>query len=110
MGAWGVEPWDNDAAADWFGDTFEKTRLAQLVEQTLQLDVDDYYEEIRAAAYLVRLLGRTYIWPVDDIDRHRVLAADRLQAVLDAGVFEESDEFIEAVRAEIAELRSLEPA
>ena len=108
MGAWGVEPWANDGAADWFDDTFDETGLAKRVESTLNLDVDDYYEEIRAAAYLVRLLARTYIWPVDDIDCHRALAADRLQAVLDSGVFEGEDEFESAVKAEIADLRAPE--
>ena len=93
MGAWGVEPWANDGAADWFGDTFDETGLAKKIEQTLNLDIDEYHEEIRAAAFLVRLLARTYIWPVDDIDRHRTLAADRLQAIFDSGVFEGEDEF-----------------
>ncbi|MFZ6798440.1 DUF4259 domain-containing protein [Undibacterium sp. Di24W] len=108
MGAWGVKAWDNDGAADWFGDIFDETRLAERVEQTLMLDVEDHYEEIRAAAYLIRLLGRTYIWPVDDIDRHRALAADRLQAIVDAGIFED-DEFNDAIRSEITDLRGPEP-
>lgn len=105
MGAWGVQPWECDAAADWFAEIFEQTALAQRIEQALQLDIDDHHEEIRAAAYLLRLLGRTYIWPVHEIDRHRKLAADRLQAVLDSGVLDDYHEFVEAVRSEIAELR-----
>jgi hypothetical protein len=66
MSAWGIEPWANDSAADWFGDTFDQTGLAKYVEQTLNLDAEERHEEIRAAAYLVRLLGRTYIWPLQD--------------------------------------------
>lgn len=108
MRAWGIEPWANDGAADWFGDMFDETGLAERVEKALNLEVEDYYEEIRAAAYLVRLLARTYIWPVDDIDRHRALAANRLQAVLDSGVFDGEGEFELAVRGEIQELRKPE--
>jgi hypothetical protein len=36
MVAWGTAAWDNDGAADWFGDMFEKTKLAKYVEKTLK--------------------------------------------------------------------------
>ena len=90
MGAWGELPWDNDAAADWFGDLMDKTRLAQEVERTLKLDVEDSYEEIRAAASVLLFLGRVYIWPVHDLDRHLTLAADRLEEVSRVDVVAES--------------------
>jgi hypothetical protein len=106
MGAWGELPWDNDAAADWFGDLMDKTRLAQEVERTLKLDVEDSYEEIRAAASVLLFLGRVYIWPVHDLDRHLTLAADRLEEVSRVDVVAESPELVEGVRAEIQELRS----
>jgi hypothetical protein len=106
MGAWGELPWDNDAAADWFGDLMDKTRLAQEVERTLKLDVEDSYEEIRAAASVLLFLGRVYIWPVHDLDRHLTLAADRLEEVSRVDVVAESSELVEGVRAEIQELRS----
>ena len=105
MSAWGIEPWANDAAANWFGETFDVTGLANRVEKALNLDIHDHHEEIRAAAYIVRLLARTYIWAVHDIDRHRALAANRLQAVLDAGIFDDEEAFKVAVTSEIAELR-----
>ena len=108
MGAWGAKPWENDAAADWLGDLFKETRLAKRVEQALRLDIQDYHEEIRAAAFLVRALGRVHIWPVELLDQHRALAAARLEAILEAGVFEENAEFIDAIRAEVAELRDQE--
>lgn len=106
MGAWGELPWDNDGAADWFGDLFDKTKLAEQVEDTLKLDVDDSYEEIRAAASVLLFLGRVYIWPVHDLDRHLTLAADRLEEVSRVDVVAESPELVEGVRAEIQELRS----
>ena len=106
MGCWGEKAWENDGAADWFGDLFEETGLAKQVEDTLRLDVSEYHEEVRAAAHLVRLLARTYVWPVDDIDDHRKLAADRLQAILDGDFLEDAPEICDRVRQEIAELRA----
>jgi hypothetical protein len=106
LGAWGELPWDNDGAADWFGDLFDKTKLAEYVEETLKLDVEDFHEEIRAAASVLLFLGRVYIWPVHDLDRHLTLAADRLEEVSRVEVIADSPEFVERIRAEILELRS----
>ena len=80
-GRMGKLPWDNDGAADWFAVLFEKTKLARQVEGTLRLPVEDSHEEIRAAASVLLFLGRNYIWPVNDLDRHLTLAADRLEEV-----------------------------
>lgn len=106
MGAWGKLPWDNDGAADWFGDLFDKTKLAKEVEDTLKLDAQDSHEEIRAAASVLLFLGRVYIWPIHDLDRHLALAADRLDEVSRVDVIAESPEFVEEIRGEIQELRS----
>jgi hypothetical protein len=106
MGAWGKLPWDNDGAADWFGDLFDKTKLAKYVEDTLKLDVEESHEEIRAAASILLFLGRVYIWPVHDLNRHLALAADRLEDVIRVDVIAESPELVEELHAEIQELRS----
>ena len=106
MGTWGNKPWDNDAAADWFGDTMDKTGLAKQVEETLQLDLDEYYEEVRAAAAVLVLLGHTYVWPVDDLDRHLELAASRLEEILEKDLFEGEEEFAQPIQEEIKILRS----
>jgi hypothetical protein len=106
MGAWGKLPWDNDGAADWFGDLFDKTKLAKQVEDTLKLDAENSHEEIRAAASVLLFLGRVYIWPVHDLDRHLAQAADRLEEVSRVDVIAESPELVEEIRGEIQELRS----
>lgn len=106
MGVWGNLPWDNDAAADWFGGLFETTKLAKRVEDTLKLNVEDSHEEIRAAASVLLFLGRVYIWPVHDLDRHLTLAADRLEEISHIGVVAESPELVEEIGVEIQELRS----
>jgi hypothetical protein len=106
MGAWDKFPWDNDGAADWFSKLFEKTKLAKHVEDTLNLQVEDSHEEIRAAASVVLFLGRDYIWPVHDLDRHLTLAADRLEALSQLDAIKESPELVEEIRVEVQELRS----
>jgi hypothetical protein len=105
MGAWGKLPWENDSAADWYDELFEKTKIAKHVEDTLKLNVADSHEEIRAASSILLFLGRDYIWP-GDLDRHLTLAADRLEEVSRVSVIADSPELVEEIRAEIQELRS----
>jgi len=103
MGAWGTAAWDNDDAADWFGDLFAATKLAQRVEKALKTrDVEEYAGKIRAAAYMLVALGRVYIWPVDDLDRHLRLAIEKLEAISQLDDYQGD----ESIAAEIAELRS----
>jgi len=106
MGTWDKLPWDNDGAADWFGDLFDKTKLHQHVENTLQQNVTDSHEEIRAAASVLLFLGRAYIWPGHDLDRHLTLAASQLEEISRLDEITESPEIVDEIRAEIQELRS----
>ena len=104
MGAWGVAPWDSDSAADWYGDLFDEIPLAAKVEETLNADPEEYAEEIRAAAALLIMLGRTYIWPVDDMDRHLELAIAQMEKV--QATYEDEPELASAVGEEITVLKS----
>lgn len=46
MGMWGKAAWQNDGAADWFGDLFQASKLATRVEKTLKKkDVEEWREE-----------------------------------------------------------------
>ena len=40
MGTWGDDPWDNDAAADWFGRLFDTTQFAEQVAEGLTADAE----------------------------------------------------------------------
>lgn len=105
MGTWGTAPWDNDAAADWYAGLFEETKLAKYVAETLSREVDDdSYEEVRAAAAIVLMLGRNYIWPHEEFIPHLRLTKQKLEEV--RAEFEANDytEFAEAVALEIEEL------
>ena len=104
MGAWGYAPWDDDFAADWFGKLFDCIPLALKVEETLSLDPEEYASEIRAAASLLVMLGRTYVWPVDQIDRHLDLAIAQLEKVRE--LYVDEPEFAAAVGDELASLKS----
>ncbi|REJ87879.1 MAG: DUF4259 domain-containing protein [Planctomycetota bacterium] len=104
MGAWGYAPWDDDSAADWFGELFDEIPLASKVEEALSLDPEECAAEIRAAASLLVMLGRTYVWPIDNIDRHLELAIAQMEKV--RAVYEDEPEFSAAVAEEIAILRS----
>ena len=105
MGTWDKLPWDNDAAADWFAQLFEKTKLAKHVEDTLKLEVEKAHDEIRAAASVLLFLGRDYVWPVHDLDRDLALAADRLEHVSRLAEIAESPELVAEIHAEVQELR-----
>ena len=103
MGTWGNAAWDNDDAADWFGDLFAASKLATRVEKTLKKkDVEEYAGEIRAAAYMLVALGRVYIWPVEDLDRHLRLAIKKLEAIHALDDYQDDP----TIASEIAELRS----
>ena len=104
MGAWGYAPWESDSSADWYGDLFDEIPLAAKVEATLNADPEEYADEIRAASALLILLGRTYMWPIDDIDRHLKLAITQMEKVLT--VYEDEPDFASAVAEEIAVLKS----
>ena len=106
MSAWGNLPWENDSAADWFGDTFDATKLADHVEAALRLDPDESHEEIRAAAAVLLFLGHTFVWPVNQLDAHLTLAADQLDEILRRNILEEYPDLTASIRAESQELRS----
>jgi hypothetical protein len=65
MGAWGVQPWDNDKAADWFADFFGDLDIGAL---RAAFKYYDDWEKIRAACYVLQALGRVYVWPAEHHD------------------------------------------
>ena len=83
MGAWDVQPWDNDTAADWFAGFFSgidfDSRIVSAFEE------DDEYDEIRAASYILQTLGRIYVWPgdVNKLGSHLDLALRHLRNMVD---------------------------
>lgn len=62
MGVWGIEPWDNDTAADWYSSFFTGIDVEDRIIGGLE---DENPDRSRAAAYLLSVLGRPYVWPGD---------------------------------------------
>src|SRR5687767_13964778 len=108
MGAWGKRPWDNDIAADWFGNMMDATRLADYVEKTLHQELDDdepgfAADESRAAVTVLIMLGHIYVWPGDMLENHLKLAISRMEEILP---LENSIGIHEELRAEISVLEA----
>jgi hypothetical protein len=107
MGMWGIEPWDNDGAADWFGDFMDATKIREHWIKTITLDDEDSFEEIRAAIWIFIQLGRVYVWPIDELESDLVLAINACNVVLgNEDLVEEVPDLIERVKSEKLELES----
>ena len=57
MGMWDYEAWDNDSAADWFGDLMDATNLRAKWLEGINSDLEEDYEVARAAIWLFVQLG-----------------------------------------------------
>ena len=110
MGAWGPEPWENDAASAWFAGLFEHLKLQRQIRSTLGKDVAAYPDQVRAAAWLLLQLGRPHVWPEEDLDRDLELGAQQLRALLADPDWQElygsDDDVVAAVEAELTELEA----
>ncbi len=105
MGFWGPRPYENDDAADWLRDLWMDFPVPERVEETLELDVSKNHAQIRAAIHVLLQLGDTYQWPIDCLDRHLQTAIERLEDILRAKVYSDSDTRRE-IRKEIRILKS----
>lgn len=89
MGAWGTDPWDNDTAADWFGEILTGNPLVDRVDEALR---DGESEETYAALWTVAQLARVYVWPISRLDATLRLAVGAADAIL---AHEDPDEMLE---------------
>lgn len=102
---WGIQPWDNDRAADWFALLLNTTTLPTLVRPTLQLAQTDALDAehiplLRAAAYCLLQFGHVYVWPVEDLTSDLALAIRALQLVAQDEAYCYSEEVRSVVEAE----------
>jgi hypothetical protein len=85
MGTWGVQPWDSDDAAEWFEGTLQGINdIDSKISAALKYRYDNY-EEVRSAAYLLQVLGISYVWPGDleKLKGHIQRAIELLTAMID---------------------------
>jgi hypothetical protein len=80
MGAWSNDPWGSDEAADWFHRFWKEKNFDLLVNEIENLDpVDERFDSLRAACYLLEVLGISYVWPVDYLDDLRKLLTKAIE-------------------------------
>lgn len=107
MGMWDIQPWDNDQAADWYagfmGDTNFREHWLKGINESIE---DGEADAVRAAAALFIMLGRVYIWPIEHYDNDLQLVITRLNAVMTCEEYQECEELVDAVKAEIQELEN----
>ncbi len=112
MGAWGYEPWANDAAGDWFDWFFDDLDVNARIR--LVFNGNDNQDKIRAACFLLGALGRVYVWP-GDLDELKELLDEgiaRLQRMIDPNgpdryyleSWGDPDELVTSVNEQIQEL------
>ena len=106
---WDFKPWDNDGAADWYGDLMDSTQLRKVWLEGINEDPEDNPDVVRAAAGLFVMLGRVYIWPIDDYDSDLKLTIKQLKLVRANSEYQELPELIELIDGELIELESRLP-
>lgn len=106
MGMWAFEPWDNDAAADWFAGLMDSTKLRDRWLEGIKADATDEPEIVRAAGALFIMLGRIYVWPIHNYDEDLELAIEAMSKIVSAESFEETPELVALVEKEVAELKA----
>lgn len=80
MGAWGEGPYDNDLAADAFGDFCAETKLSDHVNEMLD---HKHYEVQRAGAFLLEQLGHVYVYDICKLEDDISYAIAKLEDILD---------------------------
>jgi len=103
MGSWGTEPWQSDRAQDWLEVMFSLTGLAEHIEETLSRTVEDYTDEIRAAAFVLLALGKE-AWPANAYTRCAMLARMRLTEMVECRVFT-NPAFVQSIQKQLHRLR-----
>lgn len=120
MGYWGAGPWDSDVAADWFHRFWSKTDQSDfefLIHEIIDFDPrKGRYDSIRAACYVLQVLGIVYVWPVKHSDilktllnRSIVILSNMINPPDDTWYFledcDDDEEVINSVNEQITNLK-----
>lgn len=103
MGAWGYKPADSDKSREWLYRLWENYPFQREVEKALQLNVDDYPEIVRAAAFMIYGTRNLFVWDPDDYSRFALLAIRNLEAIKRMEIYSDR-EFQDALAQEIEQL------
>ena len=86
MGAWSSTFDGSDGAADWFADALKGCAIDAAIEKAFKYS--DTFDQMRAAAYLITVLGcSSYVWPgdLDKLDGFLLQAERELAAMIEPG-------------------------
>lgn len=108
MGAWGYNSIENDGGLDELALLFEKSKLVEHVRESLQQDLHECSDEIRATAFLVYVLAKNELWQHDSLREVAPLAISQLKSILDEEVYTNVN-FLGEIRHLINQLREIEP-
>lgn len=80
MASNGYAPFDDDLAESLYSEIWQACNLPRLIRQMLSGVGDDEISviEVRALAYLLIVLGKSNIWPIDDLDDDLELVIGKL--------------------------------
>lgn len=106
MGMWAYAPWDNDGAADWYGDLMERTQLREAWLEGIGQDPSESPDIVRAAVALFVMLGRVYMWPITTFDEDLERAITGLSRVAESDEYRDVPQLIELITRELVELKS----
>jgi len=106
MGMWAFAPWDNDEAADWYGDLMDSTKLRDFWLDGINKDPSESPGVVRAAGALFVMLGRVYIWPIKTFDEDLERTIIALARVAESDEYQEIPELVVLINQEIEELKS----
>ena len=106
MGMWAFAPWDNDEAADWYGDLMDRTKLREAWLEGINQDAVESPGVVRAAGALFVMLGRVYVWPIKSFDEDLETAIAALSRVAECDEYKDAPELIELIFIEMEELKS----
>jgi len=82
---------------------FSLTGLAEHIEETLSRTVEDYADEIRAAAFVLLALGKE-VWSADAYTRCATLARLRLTEMVEHRIFK-NPAFVQSIQGQLSRLR-----
>ena len=103
---WDLQPWDNDAAAVWYGDLMDNNEIREHWLEGIEEDASENPQIVRAAAGLFLMLGRIHIWPMNHFYEDLELTVTQLKLVRDSEDYQEMDELLEVIESELIELES----
>ncbi|WP_417850303.1 hypothetical protein [Thalassoglobus sp.] len=107
MGRWGTKAWENDSAMDWYERWMMETDFIDQIDRTLAFDVQEDFQEIRAAASMLWMLNEPDIWPVGYYLQFVERAVIKLQEILSSGVYA-NPEMITEVEQELEKLQAIQ--